>query len=246
MAIYELHGLNAQAGYYDTVGQVWTEIDLISGILGVASPIGMIFDRDITENLELERSLRLDPVQVRKMVLTLIVSGTPNPILAGPPPWSFPTKIWFINEQNVPKYNTTLYPTNRPNEELILDTTITVNAVGDIISLTILPDYTQTILTPGQDKLRAYMLSQGSKTLALSLSFTMATNFSLSWKDENDPVEANHPKITATLVGAFHTGHDLGSGHRGRARHDPRSGLPIATGDLIDDGWTEGLRVSPD
>jgi hypothetical protein len=45
----------------------------------------------------------------------------------------------------------------------------------------------------------------------------------------------------------FNTGHDIsGVGHRARAIHCGRSGLPAMSDQLVEDSWTEGLYVLAD
>ena len=56
-----------------------------------------------------------------------------------------------------------------------------------------------------------------------------------------------HPTLTTNEV-AFHTGILQGPavGHRARSRLCPRTGLPVSSDEMVRDGYSEGLMVSPE
>jgi hypothetical protein len=66
-----------------------------------------------------------------------------------------------------------------------------------------------------------------------------------NWYSDEDPGTGNEPTLTTTET-PFHTGFIKGPafGRRARSRHCPRTGLPVASDEVIRDGYSEGLMVS--
>ncbi len=247
MPTYTLPFGNGDDGHLTSGGVfVNDEVTLVPGD-GQDGWLGITFDLLQFVSVDSERGLRLDPPQFQKIDLVLTPTSG---VVAGAT-----MVVQFVNNPAWTQFNSIGQPGGLVNfEELqVSSTTIGTGIANNPVTVPVLPDYAATNLptsatqnlaplTTNQDKLRMLLMRQDwNGRLGLSIQL-VAADFALSFSSSTG---SNGPTLPTTET-AFHTGHYIGGGHRGRARHCPKSGRPIATGDLVEDGWFEGLLVEPE
>jgi len=169
----------------------------------------------------------LDPVLVYpSFVLTL--TGTGNPGVDSTITTS------FVPETAPEPYSTTLAPGSRNEVEL---------------AETVWPAAATSLEITVPTILMFEYLKNSAWNGIISLSFATVGNVLFSpvvhSAEAADPTLA--PSINTTEV-AFHTGQLEGPafGRRARLRHGPRTGMPLASDQLVRDGYVEGMMVSPE
>lgn len=261
---------NAQTGYR-TPGDVWNQSDtvLVPGD-GANGWFGVVFDfRQFV--IGSGTGLRVEPGNVRKLDLKLthtgfvgLQSGTLEIYFVDLSPFNLYTNdLFFGSKVFLPGQYLDIFAglavADFKAENLLTSTSFITSAGGGAQSFTfpVLPDFSVQTLTAPQEKLRAALLRSNWRNprhtggppgqphfLGLSIRLVGGTG-DVQFASSRSTSVNNRPQLVSTET-AFHTGHDLGTPRRGRARHCPRGGHPIGTTDLVEDGWIEGLRVDPD
>jgi len=176
----------------------------------------------------------IDPPLVTAFTLTL-------PQLAVPPAGTL--SVNFVPEAAPLPYSNSLLPGSR--DEILLGR-LPFDA-GDTHEITV---GVNAFTSPQTGGLGAGAMAQYLRSSTwngvISLSLFWVGN-SVAWYSDEDAGTGNEPTLV-TVENEFHTGFISGPafGRRARSRHDPRSGFPVASDELIRDGFEDGLLVSED
>ena len=239
----------------DTVGNLWSGyiLDLEEFITVQTVSTGSALEGNATTS----RDLRLEPPVIKSLSLSLYPT-TITGVAGGGTTGLFEYQLWFVDELAPLNYSTALRPGFRDNETALSvvsvegvtvtqDTRLVIPILTDPATLTA----GGTRLESGEDDLRALIADANfSGRVAISLRMDHQEPGIYRFMTGEIATGANTTTANRPLGVAeeysFHSGHDIGGGHKGRARHDPKSGLPIATKDLVEDGWFEGMYTSVD
>lgn len=211
-----------------TIVPAWSVFPGAPGKVGYA---GLQFEVPLTTDSE---GRALDPNGISEFTLTLSQAAVPT--AAG-------TLVVFMVPEAAPlPYSNDLIPGDRNEIRLA-----TVGyAAGDTHSITIdanlpEPNPNGDLGSPGMNP---YIRSSSWNGI-ISLTLLWVSSVAVAWTADDGAGTGDEPSISTTET-QFHTGFISGPafGRRARSRHCPRTGLPVASDELVRDGYSEGLMVS--
>jgi hypothetical protein len=235
MAVYTPLGTGAQDGYTVVgVPNTWKEDGVtLSG--GISSPIGLRFQLHTefdSESRPIEPALVYPSFDLTLYTAELYTIGT-----------AFPFSLSVVVASAPALYSDSLLP-NLRDETALYDTS------GDLATQSlVLNDPAGTALTFSSVSTAPLVqyLRHSSYNGYICLTITQTGLGGLLFHSSEATNSALRPTLTTTEE-SFTTGMRDGDsiGRRSRMRHCPRTGMPVASDDMIRDGWSEGLMVSPE
>jgi hypothetical protein len=127
--------------------------------------------------------------------------------------------------------------------EILLATEHVGSADPHVVTIDALPPSPNTDNVTGAVGMAPFVRS-GSWNGIISLSLYW-DGLPVAWNADEGAGTGDEPSISTTEI-SHHTGFIKGPafGRRARSRHCPRTGLPVASDEVIRDGYSEGLMVS--
>jgi len=222
---YDTEAAGAQDGHR-TAADVWddTSISLQPGT-GVSGWVGLQFDLN---------KVTSDQPFITGASLTLrALLGFPSGVVS----------IYAVPELAPAPYSASLLPGNR--DEILLDVgALSVGTSTDIIPIAYLPEDTTDGAYLGLSAMTHLLRNSGWSGI-LSLSVRLDLGNGVLWRsaENNNP---GAPLLTTTETSVEHTGILDGPaiGRRARSRLCPRTGLPVASDEMVRDGYIQNMMVS--
>jgi len=225
--VYSTTASGAQDGF-STLG-VWDDAvtAVAFGTVGVVEGIGLQFVVHTDFNAE---GIPLDPPLIYpSFELTLVTSTLTYPVGN-----SFDIDVSFVPEAAPQPYSNVLLPETRDEVALV---TGTLTA----------PETTFTVTVPTVLMVEYMRSSSWNGVISITLQSVLPALSALAFHSAENADPTLAPSVNAT-ESPFHTGEWEGPavGKRARLRHCPRTGMPVASDEMIRDGYVDGMMVSRD
>lgn len=203
--------------------------DSSGGITGKLGWVGLQFAVPISTDVN---GRTLDANLITNFTLTLQhAAPTPAGVLS----------VFYVPEAAPDPYSDTAVPGDR-SEVFLTQATFEASDAHTITVPLLAADATGTSAMGAQAMTQYLRHSSWNGIVSLSLLWL---GDSVAWISAEDAADGNEPSISTT-ENIFHTGFVDGPafGRRARSRHCPRTGLPVASDELVRDGWDNGQMVS--
>ena len=238
MATYSITAAGAQDGYsipgngFPIPGLNWSESDIFLRAVGTTNYIGLRFQLH-SQFDALGRAIEPSLLTVFNLSLTLSSTVFADTTLT----------LEYV-PSSAPAVFSNATAAGERSEESLYDTS---DALAQVSLTAATPqDTVVTFTNVSAVPLTPYLRGAGyNGYLCLTIS---AAGPGAEFHSSRGATASFNPSLTSSNEVSFTTGMIDGDsvGRRSRMRHCPKTGMPVASADLVRDGWFEGTMVSPE